>query len=141
MCSAAVLYVSSILGLVVCLSLLGGSGTMVSNGWGVLPRFSRVKPVLLGFESDQTSLLTFVLESEHRQNDRRKEENQRLKSMPMLGLVYLTVSMTRRWGIVTRQSSVATFEHVIDRGGLEVRQPGVPNTKVVARRMVWRICL
>lgn len=89
MCSAAVLYVSSILGLVVCLSLLGGSGTMVSNGWGVLPRFSRVKPVLLGFESDQTSLLTFVLESEHRQNDRRKEENQTLKSMPMLVLWFI----------------------------------------------------
>lgn len=67
MCSAAVLYVSSILGLVACLSLLGGSGTMVSNGWGVLPRFSRVKLVLLGFESDQTSLLTMALESERRQ--------------------------------------------------------------------------
>lgn len=53
--------VSSILGLMVCLSLLGDSGTMVSNGWGVLPRFFRVKPVTLGFESDQTSLLTAVL--------------------------------------------------------------------------------
>lgn len=48
-------------GLMVCLSLLGNSGTMVSNGWGVLPRFSRVKPVLLGCESDQTSLFTFVV--------------------------------------------------------------------------------
>lgn len=61
MWSAAVFYVSSILGLMACLSLLGNSGTMVSNGWGVLPRFSRVKPALLGFESDQTSLLTSVV--------------------------------------------------------------------------------
>lgn len=61
MWSAAVFCVSSILGLMVCLSLLGNSGTMVSNGWGVLPRFSRVKPVLLGCESDQTSLFTSVV--------------------------------------------------------------------------------
>lgn len=108
MCSAAVLYVSSILGLVVCLSLPGYSGTMVSNGWGVLPRFSRVKPVLLGFESDQTSLLTFVLESEHPAHDRGKEENQTLKSGADSGaLEYLTVSMTRGWAIVTRKTSVA----------------------------------
>lgn len=33
---------------------------MVSKDWGVLPRFSRVKPVRPGFESDKTSLLTFV---------------------------------------------------------------------------------
>lgn len=52
---------SSFLGGMVCLSLLRNSGTMVSKGWGVLPRFFRVKPVTLGFESDQTSLLTAVL--------------------------------------------------------------------------------
>lgn len=75
MWSAAVFCVSSILGLMVCLSLLGNSGTMVSNGWGVLPRFSRVKPVLLGCESDQTSLFT-SRESEHRQTTRRKRSHQ-----------------------------------------------------------------
>lgn len=57
---AAVLCVSGILRVRACLSLPGNGGTIVSNGWGVLPRFSRVKPVVLGSESDQTSLLASV---------------------------------------------------------------------------------
>lgn len=61
MVCGCVLRVQHSWGLMVCLSLQGNSGTMVSNGWGVLPRFSRVKPVLLGCESDQTSLFTSVV--------------------------------------------------------------------------------
>lgn len=36
-------------------------GRSFPKGWGVLPRFVRVKPVMLGCESDQTSLLPTIL--------------------------------------------------------------------------------
>lgn len=99
--------VSSILGVMVCLSLLGNSGTMVSKGWGVLPRFFRVKPVALGFESDQTSLLTAVLNPSTGKATVGKEEHQTNLNIKTVTRSTASASWSNRWELAV---SVAVID-------------------------------
>lgn len=54
-------------GLMVCLSLLENSGAVVSKGWGVLPRLSRVRPVTLAVRIRPDVIVDSRLDPERRQ--------------------------------------------------------------------------
>lgn len=67
MWSAAVLCVSQHSWLTVRLSLPGNSGTMVSNSWGVLPRFLQGQTCGAGVRIRPDVIVDIRLESVHRQ--------------------------------------------------------------------------